>query len=241
MRLPALRAPRHWQGCIHKALPPSEEQNHTPVNYLEPSNTRFPVSDRGLQQSCRGLNHMVRPQFTKAPRPWDHRIHQPARISLLRLNLSQLRPMPLLKANSRRGFRPTHWSTILKGCVLVPRLPLRTRVYLDLALPKAIQMTSSVCRLRRASQLLQQAIQQPWLQPTVLLLLLLRLLLQQSCLRIIPRLPTNPASSPRQVYHRRVALWTDASLLLCRMHKSLPCPARRRFLQPLRRRSQKDG
>lgn len=240
MRLPALRAPRHWQDCMRKALPPSEEQNHTPVNYLEPSNTNFPLSDRGLQQSSRGLNHMVRPQFTKAPRSWDHdhRIHQPARISLLRLNLSQHRPMPLLKANSRRGFRPMHWSKTLKGCVLVPRLPLRTRVYLDLALPKAIQMTSSVCRLRRASQVLQQAIRQPWLQPMVLLL---RLLLQQSRPRIIPRLPTNRASSPRQVYHPRVALRPDASLLPCRMHKSLPCPAHRRFLQPLRRRSQKVG
>jgi hypothetical protein len=240
MQLPALRAHRRWQDCMRKVLPPSKEQNHTPVNYLEPSSTSFPLSGRGLQQSSPGLNHMVHPQFTKAPRLWDHdhRIHWPVLTILLRLNLSQHRLMLLLKANSRRGFHPTHWSKTLKECVLVPRLPLRTRAYLDLLLPKAIQMKSSVCRLRWASQLLQQATQQPWLLP---LLLRRRLLLRQSRLRIIPRLPMNPGSSPRQVYHHRVVLRLGASLPLYRMHKPLPCPVHRRFLQPLRHRSQRDG
>lgn len=237
MQLPALRAPQHWQGCMHKVLPPSEEQNHTPVNYLEPSSTSFPLSDLGLQQSSRGLNHMVHPQFTRVPRPLnhDHRIHRPVPINLLHLNLSQRRLMPLLKASSRQGFRLTHWSKTLKGCVLVPRLLLRTRVYPDLLLPKAIPMKSSVCRLPWASQLLQQAIQQPWLLP------LLLLLLRRSRPKIIRRLPTNPGSSPRQVFHHRMVLRPGASLPLCRMHQPLPCPAHRRFLQPLRRRSQKGG
>lgn len=130
---------------------------------------------------------------------------------------------------------PKHWSKTLKGCVLVPRLLLRTRVYPDLLLPKAIPMKSSVCRLPWASQLLQQAIQQPWLLP------LLLLLLRRSRPKIIRRLPTNPGSSPRQVFHHRMVLRPGASLPLCRMHQPLPCPAHRRFLQPLRRRSQKGG